>query len=201
MSRKTDSPTHTCRITNHWQLAYKHSRSTWNLLSLMLDNITEHINKSAKNYESALCGTGSTVGACLHAVRAVEGKEAPLVDAVPAKPVNVCRPAEATVDLQPGRRQCCPLRVRLPSAVEHNMGWNMRVSGCKYAVILENIQRYTLPWIYNLSLLYYCHVLMYKHDQGIQLPGWSDSSIALSVRVCTLIIATHWWSLNYCSLF
>ena len=68
----------------------------------------------------------STDGACLSAVRTVEGKEAPIVDAVPAECVNVtfigCRPAEATVDLQPGRGQHCPFRVRLPPAVEPTMG-------------------------------------------------------------------------------
>ena len=59
-------------------------------------------------------GARSTEGACLHAVRAVEGKEALLVDTVPAKPVNE--------DLQPGGGQYCPLRIRLPLAVEHTMG-------------------------------------------------------------------------------
>ena len=34
-----------------------------------------------------MSGTRSADGACLHAVRAVDGKQAPLVDAMPAKPL------------------------------------------------------------------------------------------------------------------
>ena len=58
--------------------------------------------------------------------RLFEGKEAPLVDEVPAKPVYVtfivCQPEEATVSLQIWRRQYFPLRVRLPPAKQHTMG-------------------------------------------------------------------------------
>ena len=41
-------------ITDSTQFAYKRSRSTDDALSLMLDNITKHIDKSAKNYVRAL---------------------------------------------------------------------------------------------------------------------------------------------------
>lgn len=48
MSRKTDI------ITDSTQFVYKPSHRIDDSLSLMLDNITGHIDESAKNYEFAL---------------------------------------------------------------------------------------------------------------------------------------------------
>ena len=57
------------------------------------------------------------------------------MDLMPAKSVYealvVCRPTWTTINLEPWRGQCCPLRVGLPPTLQHSMSGDMGVPGCK----------------------------------------------------------------------